>query len=138
MINIEYLGLPKDVFLTLNEKALCLDPQISAWVFQTVNQQTGIERIFTAPDFLINTGSRFNGFSLISVQTGAEDYQNGTVDWPQAGTYDYTVYQFAVTVPQDLNLANALCVVERGLMRLTIPASKLPSYGVGATYPAYQ
>ena len=124
---------PETVVLTLTENAECIGPSASAWVFELTDVVTGATVVFTSPD---NSSypERYNSFQWQAL-TGAsgEDLLDGKIYLEDLGTYDYTAYQFYESVPQDIDLANAIKIVEVGRLTLRETESPFPQFSTGAT-----
>ncbi len=124
---------PETVVLTLTENAECIGPSASAWVFELTNVVTGATAIFTSPD---NSGypERYNSFLWQALGTTAGvDTLDGKIYLKDLGTYDYTCFQFYQSTPQDLDLTNAIKVVEVGRLDLIESSTPLPDFTTGAT-----
>lgn len=119
MIIIEKNSTNTCVF-TLNENQTVTDHD---WVFVFTHDFTGEVKTFTATD--ISTYPRFNEFVITDNTT--ENLFNGTVDLA-IGDHTYKVYEMTQGSPADLDVNNALAMVEQGKVSVIDTDAIEPNY----------
>ena len=131
MINLN-IDQPSEVVVTLYEKASNVVDPYFTWMIQskTTLQQTVFFQLdhSTAPYY-------WNAFT-VSVSTTQSGLTAGIIN-VDYGQYNYFVYE--MTNPYDLNLNNAINLVEVGLMNIAGTYSEFVAFtqSIGYTYSAY-
>jgi hypothetical protein len=132
MININ-VNSTKEITVTLYEKCSNITNPYFTWMIQ--NKTTQQQTIFYADDHS-NSPYYYNSFtfSISSTQSGLTA---GIINVP-GGQYNYFVYE--MQNPYDLNLNNAINLVELGIMQIVPTYSTIVNVldSISLTYSAYQ
>lgn len=102
------------VVLTLLEKAT-ITATTPSYLFEFINDDTKISKIFTANDISTNT-SRYNEFN-ITVSGGTENLTGGTINITTNGYWKYKIYE--QVSPTNLDISGTTSIVETGKMYLS-------------------
>lgn len=102
-----------DVVLTLAEKNTITGSTF--YLFSFVNDNTNVEKLFTAPDISDST-TKYNEFNIV-ITGGTEDLTTGIIDLETNGFYKYTCY--SMTGSTNLDVSGTTEVVETGKMLLS-------------------
>lgn len=117
-----YLGWTGSSILTVTLYDKCQNVYNPYFTWQLIDKDSNEEYIFTSDDFS-HAPYYWNTFT-VSV-SGVVGLTAGIIDIPQS-QYRYNVYEMAN--PYDLNLSNAIGLVENGLLTVIGSYSQIQSY----------
>lgn len=104
-------GIDNIVVLTLTEKSTLLNPE---YLIEFTNNLTGdkTSKVIAVTDISDYVES-YNKF--IITESNTEDLQNSIVYLSPIGKWSYTVYEMESSSPRNMNIADAVGIVETGI-----------------------
>lgn len=114
-----------DWFLTCTESSVLQNPD---YIFVLTSQATGATVTFYAQD--ISSSPAYNRFQISEVAASSVDVQDAKVSLKPQGYWNMVVYETVASVPHNLDINNAIGIVERGIVQVIGSTASLstPSY----------